>query len=147
MADTNTGPTGVAARRQIAVLVLLTAVLLTLLATGAGVAWNLRLILHRISDVKHELITAQNRAFQLEADRYHQELLSQPRYQDPKRLNRYESKIFSQNGEDGITLEIFRRIGTTNRVFTEFGSADGGENNTAVFLNAGWSGLWIDGDR
>jgi hypothetical protein len=44
-----------------------------------------------------------------------------PKYQDPKRLNRHEFQIFSQNGEDGMIQEIFRRIGSTNRFFVEFG--------------------------
>jgi hypothetical protein len=43
--------------------------------------------------------------------------------------------------------EIFRRIGTTNRYFVEFGSSDGLENNTALRVRQGWGGLWIDGDR
>ena len=72
------------------------------------------------------------------------EILSQPKYQDPKRLNRYELKVCSQNGEDGIIAEIFRRIGTTNRYFVEFGSSSGIESNTALLLRQGWSGLWID---
>ena len=74
------------------------------------------------------------------------EILSRPRYRDPKRLNRYELKICSQNGEDGIIAEMFRRIGTANRYFVEFGSSDGFENNTALLLRQGWSGLWIDAD-
>lgn len=74
------------------------------------------------------------------------EILSRPRYQDPKRLNRYELRVCSQNGEDGIVAEIFRRIGTANRYFVEFGASDGSENNTALLLRQGWSGLWIDAD-
>jgi len=74
------------------------------------------------------------------------EILSRPRYQDPKRLNRYELRVCSQNGEDGILAEIFRRIGTANRYFVEFGASDGSENNTALLLRQGWSGLWIDAD-
>lgn len=76
-----------------------------------------------------------------------QSLLSQPRYRDPKRLTPYEAKVFSENGEDGIIAEIFQRIGTTNRYFTEFGSSDGMENNTVLLLRQGWHGLWMDTDR
>ena len=32
---------------------------------------------------------------------------------------RSDFKIFSQNGEDGILLHIFRNIGATNRWFVE----------------------------
>ncbi|MDB4916839.1 MAG: hypothetical protein JWM95_4483 [Gemmatimonadetes bacterium] len=73
-------------------------------------------------------------------------LHANPKYQDPKRLNRYDFQIFSQNGEDGMIQEIFRRIGTSNRFFLEFGVGNGLENNTAALLLYGWSGAWIDGD-
>ena len=42
-------------------------------------------------------------------------------------LTRYEQKVFSQNGEDGVLVEIFNRIGTTNRFFVEFGIQNGTE--------------------
>jgi hypothetical protein len=67
-----------------------------------------------------------------------------PKYQDPKRLNRYEFQIYSQNGEDGIVKEIFRRIGTTNKTFVEFGVGDGLENNTAHLLLNDWKGFWLE---
>jgi hypothetical protein len=73
-------------------------------------------------------------------------ILGEPKYSDPKKLNRHEYKVFSQNGEDGIIAEVFRRIGTTNRYFVEFGSSDGMECNTVLLLRQGWGGLWIDGD-
>jgi hypothetical protein len=84
--------------------------------------------------------------FDLEADETIRSLQSLPKYDDPKRLTRYESKVFSQGGEDGIIQEIFRRIGTTNKTFCEFGSADGIQNNTALLVTLGWGGLWMDGD-
>ena len=67
------------------------------------------------------------------------------RYQDRKRLRAFEFQVNSQNGEDGIIAEIFRRIGTTDRYFVEIGLEDGKESNTAFLLACGWSGLWIDG--
>jgi len=69
-----------------------------------------------------------------------------PRYQDPRRLLKHALQVNSQNGEDGMIREIFRRIGTTNRVFLEIGVGDGTENNTAFLLSQGWTGFWIDGD-
>ncbi len=61
-------------------------------------------------------------------------------------LTRFEKRVYSQHGEDGIIAEIFRRIGTTNRAFVEFGVEDGSENNTRVLLeHERWSGLWIEG--
>jgi len=62
-------------------------------------------------------------------------------------LNAYEACYSSQNGEDGIIAEIFRRIGTTNRFSVEFGVEDGRECNTAELLcYAGWRGVLIEGD-
>jgi hypothetical protein len=66
---------------------------------------------------------------------------------DARRLEPCGVKRFSQNDEDGIIAEIFRRIGTTDRTFVEFGSADGKENNTLSLLMQGWSGLWMEGNR
>lgn len=67
---------------------------------------------------------------------------------NPLDLRNFEKKIFSQNGEDGIIEEIFRRIGTTNRFFVEFGIENGNECNTrALIENQKWQGLWIDGSE
>lgn len=74
-------------------------------------------------------------------------ILSQSKYQDPLRLERYGFKCFSQNEEDGIIHEIFNRIGTTNRIFFEFGVDNGLECNTHLLLNQGWEGVWIDGSE
>jgi len=73
------------------------------------------------------------------------ELEHHPRYSDPRRLQRYAFQVCSQNGEDGIIREIFRRLGTTDRVFAEVGIGDGTENNTAFLLSQGWTGYWFDG--
>lgn len=70
--------------------------------------------------------------------------VTDPRYAEPKRLLRHSFQVCSQNGEDGIIQEIFRRIGTTNRVFFESGVGDGSENNTAFLLSLGWTGFWVD---
>ena len=62
-------------------------------------------------------------------------------------LNAYEACYYSQNGEDGIVAEIFRRIGTTNKFSVEIGVEDGRECNTANLLrHAGWSGVLVEGD-
>ncbi len=73
------------------------------------------------------------------------ELLHNPRYVEPRRLQRHAFQVNSQNGEDGIIQEIFRRIGFSTRVFAEVGIGDGTENNTAFLLSQGWKGFWIDG--
>jgi hypothetical protein len=75
------------------------------------------------------------------------DLQDHPRYGDPRRLLRYQSQVCSQNAEDGIIHEIFRRIGAQSRIFAEVGVGNGCENNTAFLLAQGWSGFWIDGDN
>ncbi len=68
-----------------------------------------------------------------------------PKYSNPLSLMPHGRKMFSQNDEDGIIIEIFRRIGTTNQTFVEFGCGDGIENISYALLFQGWNGLWIDG--
>lgn len=65
---------------------------------------------------------------------------------DVHRLEHCGRKIYSQNDEDGILEEIFRRIGITQDSghFVEFGAADGLENNTLYLLHRGFRGLWIE---
>jgi hypothetical protein len=74
------------------------------------------------------------------------QILSGPKLADKSRLEPFGFKVYSQNDEDGIIQEIFRRIGATSKTFVEFGASDGLENNTIYLLMQGWSGLWIDGD-
>jgi hypothetical protein len=73
-------------------------------------------------------------------------VIGSERYAQPRRLLRYAHQVCSQNGEDGIISEVFRRIGTGKRVFVEIGVGDGTENNSAFLLACGWSGYWIDGN-
>ena len=59
----------------------------------------------------------------------------------------FEHQTYSQNGEDGILMEILRELGKGTERFVEIGSGDGLENNTRLLLDLGWKGLWIDGDE
>lgn len=68
-----------------------------------------------------------------------------PRHQGGGSLALYGHKVYSQTDEDGIIREIFKRIGTTNKTFVEFGVGDGLENNSLALLFDGWKGLWIEG--
>jgi hypothetical protein len=82
----------------------------------------------------------------IEIERYVREnLFDNPKYNQPNKLNIHEFSAFSQNGEDGIVEEIFKRIDTTNRFFVEFGVETGIECNTVYLLHKGWNGYWIDG--
>ena len=56
-----------------------------------------------------------------------------------------ESKVYSQNGEDGVIASIFKSIGTTDRFFVEIGCEDATECNTRKLSELdGWSGIRID---
>jgi len=74
-----------------------------------------------------------------------QSLSETPRFKDPLRLLSSAYKVYSQNQEDGMIAEVFRRIGTTSKRFIEFGVEDGLECNSAFLLLQGWNGAWIEG--
>ncbi|OBV29893.1 hypothetical protein BKN38_05075 [Helicobacter sp. CLO-3] len=73
------------------------------------------------------------------------QVLQEQRYSDPKRLEKFGYKVYSQNEEDGMIAEIFNRIGCTNKFFIEFGVQDGLECNAHFLLFQGWSGVFIEG--
>lgn len=63
-------------------------------------------------------------------------------------LNHFDARTYSQNGEDGILEEIFRRVGTSDQSFVEVGAGDGSENCTRRLAEEeGWRGVWIEGDE
>lgn len=103
----------------------------------------LKLIDQRLALIETELMTIRTATTIRVLDF---ELRRDPRYSDPLRLHGSAAQVCSQNGEDGMIAEIFRRIGTGNRVFAEIGVGDGNENNTAYLLAQGWKGYWLDGD-
>ena len=84
---------------------------------------------------------------QLELHSFIARELASERYADPRRLSRHGYKVFSQNDEDGLIAEVFRRIGAPNRTFVEFGVGKGRECNTLWLLAQGWRGLWIESDE
>lgn len=60
-------------------------------------------------------------------------------------LRSREFKIYAQNGEDGLLLYIFSKIGVKTNKFVDIGC--GGSSNTAnLVINFGWSGVGIDGN-
>jgi hypothetical protein len=58
-------------------------------------------------------------------------------------LFRAGAKYYSQFDEDGILLEILRRLKLERGRFVEIGVGDGMENNTIILLVHGWTGLWL----
>ena len=67
------------------------------------------------------------------------ERLTGQRLQNALCLEQYGYKVFSQNDEDGIIAEIFRRIECEHKVFVEFGVENGLESNCHLLLHKGWS--------
>ena len=105
-------------------------------------------ILKNLKSLNSSSSKYQDRITELQIDNYLLENLHKnPKYDSPKKLNRYEFNVFSQAGEDGIISEIFNRIGTTNKFFVEFGVGNGLENNSAYLLVKGWQGYWIEGSE
>jgi hypothetical protein len=110
-------------------------------------AWLKRLylrlpVIRELEDIRWQVAAATAAEINL----FRQILLAQPKYQDPRRLNRFEIQSFSQNMEDGIIAEIFQRIGVRSRVCVETGAGEGLENNTVALLLQGWTTHWLEAD-
>lgn len=55
--------------------------------------------------------------------------------------------VFSQNGEEGILIECFKRLGISSGHCVEAGGHDGRFcSNTAYLIEQGWSGLFVEYD-
>ena len=68
------------------------------------------------------------------------------------KLIEYRKNVYSQNGEDGVLEEIFKRInvGSSNneKWCVEFGAWDGKHlSNTFHFVEQGWNAVYIEGDK
>ena len=87
--------------------------------------------------------TAMNRRLDMAVERY----WAEKRAASTNPLVRAGQKYYSQNDEDGITLEILRRIGLQTGVFVEFGAGDGLENNSLILLMHGWKGVWVGNEE
>jgi hypothetical protein len=64
-------------------------------------------------------------------------------------LSLFEKKVFSQNGEDGITMKLMELIycgNNDNKFYVEFGVESGVECNTRILReHYNWKGLQMDG--
>jgi hypothetical protein len=99
-------------------------------------------IREHLGELRREMATLRTLQFIGAEDALH----AHPRYGDPLRLHKSGFRVFSQNLEDGMIAEIFRRIGASAQTFVEIGVGDGHENNTRYLLLAGWRGWWFEGD-
>ncbi|ATE65026.1 hypothetical protein [Rhizorhabdus dicambivorans] len=66
---------------------------------------------------------------------------------DPRRLEPFGFKVYSQAEEDGIIEEIFRRLGVEKGWFCEIGVQNGLECNSLYLIHKGWNGAWIEGNK
>jgi hypothetical protein len=103
-------------------------------------------LLERLQGLEQRLAGVEGRLGQLAAEA---EVAAKQRRQEAwcrvGDLRGFEFSISSQNGEDGILQEIFRRVGTTNRFFVEFGVETGVQCNCAYLARAqGWGGLFLE---
>jgi hypothetical protein len=60
-------------------------------------------------------------------------------------LRSHRFGLYSQNEEDGLILELFKRVGMTDRRFAEIGCGVNGGNSGFLLSECGWSGLMVDG--
>lgn len=102
-------------------------------------------MLNRIRSKLDGYLADHSKTLELQRRTAYEAIRANPRYADPRHLARAGYKCFSQNDEDGIIAEIFRRLDVRRGRFIEFGLGDGLENNTLALLFAAWSGLWIEG--
>lgn len=70
--------------------------------------------------------------------------LLRPDRSDEGDLTPYELSVFSQNGEDGVLSEIFRRIGPGERTFMEIGASLNEANSVFLADARGWSGTFVE---
>lgn len=57
-------------------------------------------------------------------------------------LHKYEKKITSQFGEDGVIEKIFETIGTTDKFYLEFGATNRDDNTIQLRDAKGFTGVW-----
>lgn len=118
---------------------------------GLPVTRELREVREQLEEIRHEVKRIGDICYYLDrqangaCDQLTLALLSQDKYREPKSLNQYGFQAFSQNEEDGMIAEIFRRIGIESSYFVEIGVGDGLENNTSYLLLQNWQGCWIEG--
>src|SRR5215216_7929022 len=62
-------------------------------------------------------------------------------------LHTYAQQMTSQHGEDGITVEVFRRIGVAHATAVEIGCGANGGNAGILVAGLGFRGLFLDGNE
>ena len=62
-------------------------------------------------------------------------------------LPEHNRRIYSQNGEDGVTMAIFDSIGFTNKKYVEFGATDTCNNSQILHEKYGFTGVLWNGSN
>jgi hypothetical protein len=96
-----------------------------------------------LSGSKHEYLRESLRQSQITND-YLMSIWLQGQREHPNPILRHGKKFFSQADEDGILLEILRRLGLASGTCVEIGCGNGTENNTLNLLLRGWPCVWVD---
>lgn len=102
-------------------------------------------LLNRVNYLSH----LEDRLFELEARRAQlAAIVLRDRFAGLFAVDRNrEFQVFSENGEDGILLELLERTGAPVKTFVEIGIENARECNTAVLAFVlGWDGLMLDAD-
>jgi hypothetical protein len=61
-------------------------------------------------------------------------------------LEQFEEKVYSQNGEDGVTIKLIELCDCIDKYYVEFGVENGDECNTRILREKyNWNGLQMDG--
>jgi len=97
--------------------------------------------------VQAQLLRRQNEYLESQHDLLMRAEWSRSKDETKNPFNRFGAKYFSQGDEDGLTLEIIKRLGIKNGTFAELGVGNGLENNTLILLASGWRGFWIGGEE
>lgn len=97
--------------------------------------------LHTLFEQNSAILDQCRAASMLALDSYS---MSNPRYLDKRCVNGAYGQVYSQNNEDGIIAEIFRRIGHDTKSFVEIAAGNGIENTTRLLLDLGWTGVWVE---
>ena len=105
---------------------------------------RMEFLTNRQNDTLNQIALQMKRNGQTLSQLLVRDILSDTKFDDPLRLERFGYSTASQNEEDGMLTEVFRRIGVKHRTFFEFGVGNGLQNNTLHFLLQGWKGWWIE---
>lgn len=90
----------------------------------------------------YDLVKVQTIQQEAEYNRLKQDMMAK----FPDNVALWGNKKYSQNDEDGIIEEIFKRI-PNNKTFLEIGIQTGIECNSLYLLLKGWKGAWIEGSE